>query len=177
MRKDLHRPPHLYLDKTIYFITTSTKDKIHYFSTDEKKEIVLKTIMNIPTKVDCHLYAWIILNNHYHIEISLKYGKELATCIRAINGKSSFELNHLDKKRSRQVWQQYWDTCIRGEEDFWRRFNYIHHNSVKHGYVRQMGEYSFSSYNFYLKRYGREWLMDIFDRYPIIDFTIKADEF
>jgi len=177
MRKDLHRPPHLYLDETIYFVTTSTKDKICYFNTNKKKEIILETITNIPENTCCHLYAWIIFDNHYHIEIGLKYGKELATCVKIINGKSSFKLNQMDKRKGRQVWQQYWDTCIRQEGDFWRRFNYIHHNSIKHGYVRQMEKYAFSSYNFYLEKYGQEWLTDVFKQYPLIDFTIKSDKF
>jgi len=177
MRTDVHRPPHLYLDETIYFVTASTKDKIRYFNTYRRKQIILETIMDIPRNIRCHLYAWIVLDNHYHVEIGLKYGKELSTCVKAINGKSSFRLNQLDKKRGRQIWQQYWDTCIRGEVDFWRRFNYIHHNSIKHRYVRQIESYAFSSYNFYLGKYGRDWLMDVFTKYPVIDFTIESDEF
>jgi len=75
------------------------------------------------------------------------------------------------------VWHSYWDTCIRGENDYWRRFNYIHHNPVKHGYVSQIEDWSFSSYGYYLKHKGRDWLMDAFLQYPVVDLTDREDDF
>ena len=77
----------------------------------------------------------------------------------------------------------YWPTsaavndCIRTEADYWTRFNYIHHNPVKHGYVEQMEDWPFSSYRYYFENQGEEWLMDAFRQYPIIDFTDSDDAF
>ena len=55
------------------------------------------------------------------------------------------------------------------------RFNYIHHNPVKHGYAANMADWDYSSYQYYLSRYGEEWLADSFRRYPIIDFSDRSD--
>ncbi|HEX9913079.1 MAG TPA: hypothetical protein VGB01_07530 [candidate division Zixibacteria bacterium] len=60
---------------------------------------------------------------------------------------------------------------------FYTRFNYIHYNPVKHNYVKQCEEYSFSSYNYYLKKLSRNYMDSIFVKYPIIDFTDKYDRF
>jgi putative transposase len=115
--------------------------------------------------------AWVILDNHYHILVKLKQGRSLPLFIRSLHGKSSFEFNRLDNARRRQVWQNYWDTCIHTEIDFWKRFNYIHHNPVKHGYVNNLKEWKFSSYEQYVQEKGEKWLEEILDSYPIIDFT------
>ena len=86
----------------------------------------------------------------------------------------------LEQAPGRQIWYQYWDYCIRNEEDFWRHFNYIHHNLVKHRDVKEqalVANYPFSSYKTWLERKGEEWLNDCFAQYPILDFTKEEDDF
>jgi putative transposase len=86
-------------------------------------------------------------------------------------------VNTLDGQRGRQVWHNYWDTCIRTEADFWTRFNYIHYNPVKHGYVRDPEQWEFSSLGMFLERKGRDWVADVVRRFPPRDFTDQADRF
>jgi putative transposase len=57
------------------------------------------------------------------------------------------------------------------------RFNYIHNNPVKHGYVNEMGDWDYSSYQYYLEKYGKEWMADVLAQYPVIDFTDSGDDF
>ncbi|MFH1860715.1 MAG: transposase, partial [bacterium] len=59
------------------------------------------------------------------------------------------------------------------EKDMWMHFNYIHHNPVKHGYVRQMEDWQYSSFQYYLRKYGMKWIMSCFESYPIIDFSMS----
>ena len=68
------------------------------------------------------------------------------------------------------VWYQYLDHIIRDEKDLYKHLNYIHQNPVKHGLVKKMRDYKFSSFNNWLKEKGREWMADCFTKYPIIDF-------
>ncbi|MDP2684225.1 MAG: hypothetical protein Q8P20_04145, partial [bacterium] len=90
---------------------------------------------------------------------------------RFINGGCAYELNKFDRKKGRQVWWNYWDKCIRDEEGFYKRLNYIHHNPVKHGYAKMNGNYQYSSYNYYKEKFGEDFLLEIERAYPIIDFT------
>jgi putative transposase len=172
-----HKPFHLYLDDKIYFVTCSTLDKEKHFDTDGKKEIIKKRLKTGAVKFQVRIYAWVILSNHYHFLFQFKEKQNLGKFLAFINGGSSFDLNSLENRRGRQVWWNYWDNCIRNEETFYRRFNYIHHNPVKHGYVKKCEDYEFSSYNYYLKKYGEDYMGSIFARYPIIDFTDKSDKF
>lgn len=170
-----HYPPHYYLDNKIYFITARTIDKKRILNTNEKKNILKKTIISASEKFNVDFYAWTILDNHYHLLVNILKGNIIPELMKAINGKSAFLLNRLDKIKKRKIWFNYWDTCIRTEKDFWMRFNYIHHNSVKHSYTKKMDDYAFSSYNQWIAKEGVEWMSNTFEKYPIIDFTLDGD--
>jgi len=175
-----HRPPHIYLDNACYSITASTFYKKNYFDTNEKKQLILDSLNSAIANYDYYLYAWCILDNHYHILIKTKLGKLLSKFISRIHGKSAIELNKLDAMPGRQIWYQYWDYCIRDEADFWKHFNYIHHNPLKHGYLNDqklVAEYSFSSYRSWRDKKSEEWLNDCFAKYPIVDFTQVEENF
>ncbi|MGQ9701400.1 MAG: REP-associated tyrosine transposase [bacterium] len=176
--KTYHNPPHIYLDNHIFIVTSCTYNKMPYFNTDERKILLYTEILNAFEKISSKLFAWVILDNHYHILFEINRGRELGGLIKLINGKSSHEINRLDNCVGRKIWYNYWDTCIRNEKDFYIRMNYIHNNPIKHGYVKiyeDLPQYKFSSFSQYLMEKGKDWLDDVFRRYPIIDFTEKGE--
>ena len=134
------------------------------------KDLVRDQLKALVVEFDLRLAVWVILDNHYHLLVKSHIGAALSRFFGRLHGRSSFDLNRLDDARGRQVWHNYWDTCVRGETDYWTRFNYIHYNPVKHGYVARIEDWSFSSYHYYLKGKGQDWLMDAFQRYPIIEY-------
>ena len=63
-------------------------------------------------------------------------------------------------KRERGIWQRrYWEHLIRDEGDFHRHADYIHHNPVKHGYVKRACDWPYSSFRQWVARglYPLEW--------------------
>lgn len=169
-----HYPPHIYLDHRIYFITARTVNQEPLFNTGEKKEFLSSVIKEASEKFKIEFYAWVILDNHYHLLIRISAGEMLPNFLKIINGKSAFLLNKLEKIQRRKVWFNYWDRCIRNEKDFWKHFNYIHHNPVKHGYVKSqdlVSHYQFCSYKQWLEKKGEEWLISCFSSNPIVDFS------
>ena len=51
------------------------------------------------------------------------------------------------EKRERGIWQRrYWEHTIRDEPDFARHADYIHFNPVKHGHVRRVCDWPYSSF-------------------------------
>ena len=166
-----HIPFHLYLDDQTYFVTARTVDKKKYFNSNEKLNLLANRLELARSKFNLVLHAWVALSNHYHILFALKQGKELSEIIKFINGGSSYDINKLDNTPGRQVWWNYWDRCICEEKDFYIRFNYIHHNPVKHGYTAANGDYQFSSYNYYKDKLGEEFLQNTEYYYPVIDYT------
>jgi putative transposase len=173
MLKD-HRPPHIYLDKQFYFLTVRCFEGQPYFK--NKQNLVIKTIVKTIKQFNYGIYAWAILDNHFHLLIKVE--KEFKKFIQILNGRISFNINEFDKIRKRKVIYQYWDHCIRDEADFYKHFNYIHNNPIKHGIVKNIEElykYEYSSFNTWLKKKGREWILSSFEEYPILDFTVEGD--
>jgi putative transposase len=146
------------------------------FSPKSHKDIIRDQLKTLVTLFGLRLSAWVILDNHYHLLIKSSAEASLMQFIRRLHGRTSHDINVLDQYAGRQVWDNYWDHCIRSESDYWTRFNYIHHNPIKHGYVRNMDDWSYSSYSWYNKHKGEEWLVDAFARYPIIDYTEVNDK-
>jgi putative transposase len=56
------------------------------------------------------------------------------------------------------------------------RFNYIHYNPVKHGYVQNPEDWEFSSYRFYLREGGDGWLAKCWAEFSVLD-SIENDRF
>jgi len=176
MFRTYHNPFHLKLDNQIYWISASTYHRSKLLN-NAGKEIMRDLLKDLIQQRGHRLYAWGILDNHYHLLLHLKSGSGLPIFLKLLHGRSSRFLNRSQGLAGRKIWYQYWDRCIRGEADFYRRFNYIHHNPVKHGYVVLPEHYEYSSYNYYLRKHGEEWLADIFRSYPIVDFAPQeADE-
>jgi len=175
-----HNPPHIYIDNTVYITTASTIHKQKYFNTDTKKQILRKTIFKTIKELRYNIFAWVIFADHYHILFEVVRSRFLAKLMNLINGRSSYMLNRLEKQSGRRIWYSYWDTCIRNADDFYTRFNYIHNNPIKHKYINKLDElpfYNYSSYSYYLKTKGQEWINDILMRYPIIDCVEKYDDY
>jgi putative transposase len=48
----------------------------------------------------------------------------------------------------RPLWQaRFWEHCLRDERDVAQHIDYIHFNPVKHGYVKQVCEWPYSSFH------------------------------
>jgi putative transposase len=164
-----HHPPHIYLDRTWYLLTAGTVDRAPLLASDAAKTIVRDALKTYIQRFQINLRAWVILDDHYHILIHLPQGEDLPRFIARFHGGSSRQLNLLDGTKGRSVWHNYWDSGIRTEADLWTRFNYVHHNPVKHGYVQQAADWPFSSYRYFLRTRGAAWLADCLSRYPVLE--------
>jgi len=181
MRKDIHRPSHLYLDNTIYFITASTMKRSSAiycaFEMDDAKLTSFASLLQELVRFyELELIGWVILRNHYHLLLKVAKALSLPNFIKSLHGKSAFQFNKIDKRLGRKVWYQYWDTCIRDDATMYTRLNYMHNNPVKHGYVKELANYKYSSYFSYLEKFGKEWLDDALSKYPVVDY-LEGDDF
>ena len=162
-----HRPIHLYADNAWYFISASTIGHEKLLSTDEHLAIWQDVLNATIEELNMAMSAWVALPNHYHVLVQPREGIDVAKFTNLLHGRTAFQLNGMDGKRGRKIWYSYWDVCMRTEHDFWTRFNYIHYNPVKHGYVDAPEDWNFSSYQFYLKEQGKDWLWKCLQGYPV----------
>jgi putative transposase len=60
---------------------------------------------------------------------------------------------------------------MRNEYHLNQTLNYIHYNPVKHGYIKDIYEWPWSSLYMYEHEKGREWLKENWEKYkPAADF-------
>jgi putative transposase len=157
------------MDDAWYFVTASTVNKEKIIATDEHLNLWTHTFKELVLKFKIKLIAWVVLSNHYHILFMPNDAGQLGDFMKRLNGSTSRKLNLLDNKHGRIVWYSYWDRCMRNEYDFWTRFNYIHYNPIKHGYVEIPEEWQFSSYRFYVRNDENKWLNAKLNEFPISD--------
>jgi putative transposase len=64
------------------------------------------------------------------------------------------------KRGEAAIWQRrYWEHTIRDEADLNRHLDYLHYNPVKHGLVKWVSAWAYSSFHRYVKMgyYERDW--------------------
>ena len=104
-----YNPPHIYLDDREYYLSAATFGRRPLFSSNEHKGILRDTLKEKIQNFSIKLYAWVILDNHYHLLIRVTKKKTLHKFIRHLHGASALQLNQLDKRKGRRVWWNYWD--------------------------------------------------------------------
>lgn len=171
-----HHPPHIYLSDTWYIITAATLNHAPYLAEARAKQLLRDQLQQRVVEFQITLRAWVILDNHYHILLKTNDGLNLPTFFARLHGATSRQINEWANSRGRQVWHNYWDTLIRDEKGYWTRFNYIHNNPVKHGYAQNKADWPYSSYSYYLRTKGVDWLQDCWQRYPVVAH-LEGDDF
>ena len=57
------------------------------------------------------------------------------------------------RQREKGIWQRrFWEHQIRDEEDLQRHVDYVHFNPVKHGLVKRVADWEFSSFHQWVAR-------------------------
>lgn len=175
----LHNPPHLFRDKTKYFITGSTYNKKRWFKSDAAKERLLKSFNIGFNKHGWLLEDWVILDNHYHLMgNSPKINNCLPEMMKNIHKHTAMwvKKNVHESINEEKIMYNYWDTCITYEVSYFARVNYIWNNPVKHGYAKNPEEWKFGSFFTRCKvKENNEEMDKIKTNYPCDKVSIDDD--
>jgi putative transposase len=135
----------------------------------------------LPFQID----AWVLLPDHLHAIWTLppednNYAARWAIIKRQVStlcSKEFTERGELSKSKQKRkesgVWQRrYWEHQIRDDLDFQRHMDYLHWNPVKHGYVRQVADWPFSSFHRLVAAglYSPDWGSNPVDEAGAINF-------
>ncbi|HDP99986.1 MAG TPA: hypothetical protein ENN22_12490 [bacterium] len=176
MKMPKHHPKHYYLNDTVYFITAHIYKRRRYLDADDKKQLLFEIFQQTFSRFNYRLYAWVILEDHYHIQFKTRIGDDFIKAIQQIHNDCLHRLNQSENRRRRKIFYNFWDYCIRSKMEFYSYFNFIHYNPVKHGYVSDMAAYPFSSYADWRQKKGELWLASCMRDFPISEFSIPQDE-
>ncbi len=110
------------------------------------------------------IVAMVVMPDHLHavwqlppddVDYALRWGLIKSAFSHALPKQETIRASR-ELKREREIWQRrYWEHLIRDEHDLQTHVDYVHFNPVKHGYVQQAIDWSYST----LPRYVRMgWL-------------------
>ena len=150
-----------------YFFTVNLNDRRGDLLVREielLRSVVRATRTRHPFQID----AWVVLPEHMHCLWTLPPGdSEFALRWKSIKLAFSKRLRPLEartdmqmKRGERGIWQRrYWEHLIRDDLDYQRHFDYIHFNPVKHGHVRQVRDWPYSSFHRAVRDglYSKDW--------------------
>ena len=135
---------------------------------DILREAVRATRRDRPFYID----AWVVLPDHMHCIWTLPPGDDdfsnrwKSIKIRFVQAIPRTERRSPVRiaKGERGIWQRrFWEHVIRNETDYANHVNYVHWNPVKHGLVKRVADWPFSSFHRYVQNgiIPSDWADDV----------------
>jgi len=121
-------------------------------------------------------FAWCVLPNHYHALVEAPDILGLLRQLGLLHGRTSHAWNGEENLRGRKVFFRAVERAMRSERHYWATLNYVHHNSVHHGYVERWTDWPWSSAAEYLAQTGPDEAKRIWHEYPVKDYGKGWDE-
>ncbi len=169
-----HSPPH-FNGEGLYHLTAAVYEHKKIINKDYKRiSDFSNELLSLLSDMG-EVKSWCVLPNHYHILISLKDLKSVTKELGKLHGRTSYKWNKEENLQGRQCWCKVSDRKIRSDKHHYATLNYIHHNPVKHGYVKKWDEWDFSSAKQYLEEVGRDQALKIWSQYPLFNYGDKWD--
>ena len=169
-----HSPTHVFLPGAFYMVTAGTLDKEHFFRSPERLMLLQNVLFESLDLERWDLQSWAVFSNHYHfIAHAPENATTLKSTIKRLHSKTAVEINGLDQTPGRQVWFQYWDTCLTYERSYLARLNYVNKKPVHHGLVPIAALYPYCSASWFEQQADRAFRRKVqsfsYDRIKIID--------
>jgi putative transposase len=135
-------------------------------------ELLRQTVKRVKAKYPFTIDAWVVLPDHIHCVWTLPPNDaDFSTRWRLIKSGFSRALPSTEYRSKvriaageRGIWQRhYWEHYIRDDLDYQRHIDYVHVNPLKHGYVRRVTEWPYSSFHRYVAKgiYPENWCGDV----------------
>lgn len=147
-----------------YFFTVNTLRRQPFLIEADVRTALRQAIEYVRSTLPFAIDAWVLLPDHMHCVWTLPPGDaDFATRWRLIKTRvtqrcgprlmrDEYMTARRKEKRQGSLWQnRYWEHQIRDERDFARHVDYVHWNPVKHGHVRYVADWPYSSFHRYVK--------------------------
>jgi putative transposase len=146
-----HNPPHWFVPNALYMLTAAIYRGVDLIESPKRKTQWRDAFYESAKIYQWQIIAWVVLQNHYHVIVqSPEPANNLFKFINSYHKFTARTWNKEDGLNGRKVWWNYWDTCIRTEQDYYSRLKYVFWNPLKHGLVARPEDYDFSNYRAYL---------------------------
>lgn len=155
-----------------YFFTVVTYKRRKILVIPQSRQILRAVINEVRQLQPFTICGWVLLPDHIHCiwtlpENDCNYSKRWGM-IKAGFSKRAKNLFHRNewmtdskrKYREATTWQRrFWEHMIRDEDDFRKHMDYLHFNPVKHGLVKRVKDWPYSTFHRFVKNgfYPPDW--------------------
>lgn len=162
-----------------FFFTVVTAERRPLFASREAVDVLRMAFRVVRSRRPFDVDAMVVLPDHLHCIWSLPEGDaDFATrwrliktwftrnCDPALRIVSNRARSAKREQAQQQLWQhRYWEHALRDEADSARHMDYIHFNPVKHGLVKSVGEWPYSSFRRCVASglYSPDWGQSVLD--------------
>ena len=150
-----------------YFFTVNLLERKNTLLVDHIDKLRLATAK---TKKDrpFHIDGWVILPEHMHCIWTLPKGdydysgrwRAIKTIFSKSIPKTEYQSKTRISRNERGIWQRrFWEHAIRDERDYQNHMDYLHFNPVKHGLVKNVHEWEYSTFHSLVEKgmYSKNW--------------------
>lgn len=154
-----------HLPESSVFLTLVTYERQKLFSVPENIERLRQACAVVVAEKPFTINAAVILPEHIHFlwtlppddrDYSYRVGRMKVLFTRALRGANNLPDDVCESRRKHResdVWQRrFYEHTIRDEFDFRKHLDYLHFNPVKHGLVKCVHEWEYSSFHRGVKR-------------------------
>ncbi len=153
-----------------FFFTVVTHERQPILTTEAARTALRVAIRQARTTLPFQIDGWVLLPDHMHClwtlpEGDANFSARWAVIKRRVSGACAAEINtpwsDSERKRNEHTfWQRrFWEHQIRDDADMARHLDYIHWNPVKHGLVKAVKDWPYSSFHKYVAKgtYPNDW--------------------
>jgi putative transposase len=151
-----------------YFFTVNCLQRKNNSLLIEHIDLLRKVVAQVKKSHPFTIHAWVVLPEHLHCVIELPAGDvDFKTRWMLIKMLFSRALPHHEKRsdirikrRERGIWQRrYWEHLIKNEADYRAHVDYVHINPIKHGLVKQVKDWPYSTFHQLVEQgvYAQDW--------------------
>ena len=140
-----HSPRRKLTQSGTYIVTAATYRKEPIFSSRQRLDLLLDSLLTVCAKYEWNLEAWATFPNHYHFVAGTAGPNGLRRMLQELHSLTARTINGIDCQPGRRVWFQYWDTRITNQCSYLARLHYVHENAVHHGVVKRAADYPWCS--------------------------------
>ena len=155
-----------------YFFTVVTYRRRPFLCDSDVRIALREAITKVRSRYPFHIDGWVLLPDHLHAIWTLPPGDacfplrwqqiKLGVTLRCGDRlhRDAWMTESKTKHRESTLWQRrYWEHQIRDEADFERHMDYLHYNPVKHGLVKRVGDWRYSSFHRHVAAgvYREDW--------------------
>lgn len=155
-----------------YFFTVVTERRAGILANDVARDCLREAIRDCRRDLPFRVDALVMLPDHIHsiwtmptddCDYSKRWGiikRHFTQTWLALGGVEQSVTASRLRYRRRGVWQpRFWEHALRDERDYQNHFDYLHFNPAKHGLVKNVVDWPYSSFHRWLSKgvYAADW--------------------